>query len=104
HGKISEGGKGGRTLTASRVSWEIHRGAITGGLHVLHHCDNPRCVNPKHLYLGTQKENSRDMVERNRFKNRATPKGSRNGRSFLVESEVAEIKLLATIGFSCERL
>ena len=51
---------------AHRASWILYRGEITGNLCVLHKCDNRKCTNPDHLYLGTQLENDRDRVERNR--------------------------------------
>lgn len=51
---------------AHRVSWEIEHGVLTGGQHVLHKCDNPPCVNPKHLFLGTNRDNVTDKMEKGR--------------------------------------
>jgi len=56
-------------INAHRVSWEIFYGPI-GGLHVLHICDNPPCVNPEHLFLGTSKDNTHDAWRKGKFDNR----------------------------------
>jgi len=56
-----------RSGRAHRVSWELEYGSIPDGLSVLHRCDTPACVNPKHLRLGTQADNMREASERQRW-------------------------------------
>ena len=51
---------------ASRISWTLHYGDIPIGKHILHHCDNPQCVNPEHLFMGTPKDNVADMWAKGR--------------------------------------
>jgi hypothetical protein len=63
YGIISVGGKNCR---ANRVCWTMHFGAIPSGLWVLHKCDNPACVNPSHLWLGTVHDNNADKISKNR--------------------------------------
>jgi hypothetical protein len=74
----------GRPQHASRISWRIHNGAIPAGLHVCHHCDNPRCVRPDHLFLGTRSDNMQDMLAKGRNGAITHPeklaRGSRHGK------------------------
>lgn len=55
-----------QTLRAHRLSWELHFGVIPNGLWVLHHCDQKLCVNPRHLFLGTNSTNQLDAVKKGR--------------------------------------
>jgi hypothetical protein len=50
-----------------RVSWQLHYGPIPEGMLVCHHCDNPPCVRPDHLFLGTQRDNSQDASRKGRL-------------------------------------
>lgn len=81
----------GRTTGAHRFAWELEHGAIPDGLRVLHKCDNPPCVNPDHLFLGTQADNVADMIAKGRKVN-GSHEGSANGRAVLTEDDVLEIR------------
>ena len=63
YGRITEKG---RKKLAHRVSWEIHNSPIPDGLQCLHFCDQPSCVNPSHLFLGTHRDNMADKVAKGR--------------------------------------
>jgi len=91
---------------AHRFAWEIVHGPIQQGLFVLHRCDNPPCVNPDHLYLGTQGDNMRECTRKGRrqrgdqhwtrrrpelFKTRLTPEKAAEIRAALVESKTSEV-------------
>lgn len=73
---------------AHRVSWEVHNGPIPEGGNVLHHCDNPPCCNPAHLYIGTRADNARDRTERGRGADR---QGEKNVNAKLTEANVRAI-------------
>lgn len=75
-------------IMAHRFAWEAARGQIPAGLFVLHHCDNPPCVRPDHLYTGTDVDNSRDKVSRGR---QSRLLGEANCAARLTETLVREI-------------
>ena len=81
-----------KTLLAYRVSYEIHHGEIPKGLIIRHLCDNPSCVNPEHLTLGTQKDNVHDMIERGRAKYPPKKSGEHHARAKLNQEQVNEIR------------
>lgn len=65
YGKIKVSSKDG---LAHRFSWQLHFGPIPKGMRVLHTCDNPPCTNPKHLFLGTNQDNTRDAIAKGRLR------------------------------------
>ena len=83
-----------KPIPAHRFSWMLHYGSIPDGLVVMHNCDNPGCVRPDHLALGTQADNIRDRDRKGRT-NRWAP-GSRQGekspRAILTEKDVLHIR------------
>lgn len=66
YGNISAGARDANHKLAHRLSYEIHKGAIPVGMVVMHTCDNPSCVNPDHLVVGTQSENILDSFRKGR--------------------------------------
>lgn len=80
----------GETVTdAHRLSWTIYKGEIPKGMHVLHKCDVPCCVNPDHLFIGTHQDNMYDMNSKGRH---VAPRGAMN--SHLTQSTIDEIRAI----------
>jgi hypothetical protein len=82
-----------RLFLAHRVAWALSFGPIPPGLWVLHHCDNPPCVRPEHLFLGTQQDNVEDMWAKGRQKDVfMVPRGSSHSFAKLSDEQVIVIK------------
>lgn len=97
----------GKTVLAHRVSWRLANGPVPKGLCVLHRCDNPPCVNPEHLFLGTLRENTRDMMAkgRSRWTGPKVPlKGSAAPASKIKEHDVVAIFRLRAEGATLTEL
>ena len=89
----------GRTLIAHRVAWLIEHNEIPNKC-VLHMCDNPKCVNPAHLFTGTQKENIHDMIRKGRENKTKFARGSKVGISRLKEQDIPNVREMYQSGMS----
>lgn len=98
YGQISINSK---DVLAHRASWEIANGSIPEDKDVLHKCDNPPCVRPDHLFLGTDHENMLDMWKKKRH---PSNKRESNGRAKLTETQVVEIRVALANGVFQEKL
>jgi len=88
-----------KLLKAHRVSWELNIGLIPDGMQVLHQCDNPLCVSPHHLFLGTHDDNMTDRQMKGR-----QVKGSSHPRAKLDSVSISIIKEAYQAGFSQVRI
>lgn len=86
-------------FSAHRISYEVFNGKIVDDKWVCHSCDNPKCVNPKHLFLGDASENRRDALSKNRI-----PIGEKCHFSKFSDTQICEMRLLKKEGFTYERL
>ncbi len=90
-----------KIVDTHRLMYELAYGEIPKGVHCLHTCDNPSCVNPAHLFLGTQQDNVNDMYSKgrqSRVGNRGNSRGEDHGNSILTEEDVLEIRSLYSEG------
>lgn len=89
---------------AHRYSWEMANGPVPAGRFVLHACDVPECVNPAHLFVGTQLDNMRDMDAKNRRVNPSPRLGEANNRARLTADKVVEIREAFAAGQTQEEI
>lgn len=102
-GSLTDGTR--RMVAAHRLSYELHVGPLTKTDIVMHRCDNPSCVNPRHLRKGTQSDNIQDCLRKGRFRTHDAPRrapppkrGEANPRAKLSASAVAKIREAARAG------
>lgn len=100
--------KHGKTFRVHRIVYEQNFGPIPKGLFICHKCDNPSCINPKHLFLGTPLDNVKDMINKGR---KIIAKGSRlshqrerNPSAKLIELHVKNIRDYFLMGMSQKKL
>src|SRR5712664_64925 len=91
----------GKQQQVHRLSWLRNKGPIPEGLFVLHKCDNRKCLNPDHLFLGNHADNAADREAKGRGANRS---GADNGHAYLNENEVRAIRTELAAGTACAEL
>lgn len=91
----------GRTESAPRVAWMLTNGPIDEGLFVCHKCDNPPCVRPDHLFLGTPGDNARDMSSKGRHSGWTgeRPHGEKHPAATISDAQVIELRELRSLGW-----
>lgn len=87
HGRFRD--ENNKLEMAHRYSYRLHKGHIPSGMCICHSCDNPSCVNPYHLWVGTKGDNNKDRASKGRNVNN---RGSKHGQSRLTEEYVGRIR------------
>lgn len=94
-------GHNGKSVRSHRASYEYHVGNIPSGMLVCHTCDNPLCINPDHLFVGTASDNAKDMIKKGRGNH---PCGSSHPLSVLNSEYVIRIRELRSNGHTLKSL
>jgi hypothetical protein len=97
----------GKYHLAHRFSYELHFGPIKEGMFVCHKCDNRRCVNPSHLFLGTQSDNMRDTVAKDRLKGYFTSErtsGENSPTAKFTDKQIGNVRNMRDRGFTYEEI
>ena len=100
YGQVMIGGGTRISMPNHRAAWVVYRGPIPKGMCVLHTCDTPSCINPSHLFLGSQADNVRDMIAKGRSPDR---KGEKGSAAYLTAEQVLEIRFLWDAGLHTQR-
>ncbi len=101
YGVIGTGGRKGHQIYAHRASWYLAHGYLSPSLNVCHHCDNPPCVRPDHLFLGTDVDNMRDCKAKGRWNDGSRgSKGMTNGRCVLTDEQILDMRHRRTSGWT----
>lgn len=98
YGHIGRGGRGAGNVICSRLSYEMHHGVAPGEMFVCHSCDNPLCVNPEHLFLGTNTDNMRDCSAKGRISRGPGFRGEGHFAAKLTEEAVRSIRASGELG------
>lgn len=100
YGLIGRGGRGEGLIRAHRLSWELAGNALPDDKFLLHKCDNRKCVNPAHLFVGTNQDNVDDMWSKGRGKLPPHKTGAANGNSKYSAMQIRGAKQMLDAGFT----
>lgn len=104
YGQVSVGGRSGKVMKAHRLAYMRWVGEIPAGMFVCHHCDNPPCINPDHLFIGTNRDNHNDMTKKGRGFVPISLRGEKSNSAKLTEADVKTIRYKIATGVSISQI